>query len=122
MSTKANPGAFDTYAAAEPNEPIFTLRANDPHASSLVFAWGALALHAKEDKAKLLDAGKTSADMALWAQEHEIKASSILDIVQVLLKELARHYGVDETIDFCAASLAKLAPLPQEMLSYAKRN
>ena len=39
MGTKANPGQFDCHAHADDNEPIFTLRANDPLAPELVREW-----------------------------------------------------------------------------------
>jgi hypothetical protein len=42
MGTKNNPGQFDCYAKADPDEPIFTLRANDPNASDFVAMWAAL--------------------------------------------------------------------------------
>lgn len=39
MGTKNNPGAFDCYANAEPDEPMFVLLGRDANASNLVFAW-----------------------------------------------------------------------------------
>jgi len=42
MGTKSNPGKFDCYAKAEPDEPIFTLRAKDPLAANMVRLWMAL--------------------------------------------------------------------------------
>ena len=39
MGTRANPGTFDCYAAAADDEPIFTLRANDPLAANMVRIW-----------------------------------------------------------------------------------
>lgn len=39
MSTKENPGVYDCYAAAEPDEPMFHLLGRDPTAPSLVRAW-----------------------------------------------------------------------------------
>ena len=39
MGTKANPGRFNCYAAADDDEPIFVLRANDPLAAALVREW-----------------------------------------------------------------------------------
>lgn len=39
MGTKNNPGKFDCYAAAEPDEPMFVLLGRDPVAGSLVRAW-----------------------------------------------------------------------------------
>lgn len=39
MATKNNPGEFDCYAAADPDEPLFILRANDELAPALVNLW-----------------------------------------------------------------------------------
>jgi hypothetical protein len=39
MGTKENPGAFDCYANAEPDEPMFVLLARDHRAPTLVRAW-----------------------------------------------------------------------------------
>jgi hypothetical protein len=39
MSTKEMPGPFDGMARAEPDEPVFTLRAHDPLAPGLVHEW-----------------------------------------------------------------------------------
>ena len=42
MGTKNNPGRFDCHAKADPDEPIFTLRANDPLAPHVVRLWAFL--------------------------------------------------------------------------------
>ncbi len=39
MSTKNNPGPFDCYAKAAPDEPMFVLLARDPLAPDLVREW-----------------------------------------------------------------------------------
>ena len=39
MGTKNNPGKFDCYANAEPNEPMFVLLARDRLAGHLVSLW-----------------------------------------------------------------------------------
>lgn len=39
MGTKNNPGTFDCYANAEPDEPMFILLARDPSAPMLVELW-----------------------------------------------------------------------------------
>ena len=39
MATKANPGAFDCYANAEPDEPLFTVLARDRVGGDLVRVW-----------------------------------------------------------------------------------
>lgn len=39
MGTKNNPGKFDCYANAEPDEPMFVLLARDPVAAHVVRYW-----------------------------------------------------------------------------------
>lgn len=39
MGTKNNPGAFDCYGNAEPDEPMFILLGRDPHGHSAVRKW-----------------------------------------------------------------------------------
>jgi hypothetical protein len=39
MATKNNPGKFDCYASAEPDEPIFVLLGRDRLAGHLVSIW-----------------------------------------------------------------------------------
>ena len=47
MGTKNNPGEFDCYENAEPDEPIFVLSARDPSAPLIVRQW---AFHYKDRK------------------------------------------------------------------------
>jgi hypothetical protein len=42
MSTKTNPGKFDCYANAGPNEQLFTLREHDPLAPFLISIWASI--------------------------------------------------------------------------------
>jgi len=42
MGTKADPGPFDCYAAAEPDEPLFVLKSTDESAPTLVRIWAEL--------------------------------------------------------------------------------
>lgn len=39
MGSKENPGEFDCYANAEPDEPMFVLLARDPVAAEVVRYW-----------------------------------------------------------------------------------
>ena len=39
MGTKNNPGAYDCYQNAAPDEPVFTLRAKDPAAAAAIRFW-----------------------------------------------------------------------------------
>lgn len=42
MATKNNPGDFDCYSRADPNEPMFVLLGRDPLAAPLVRCWASL--------------------------------------------------------------------------------
>jgi len=63
MGTKNNPGDFDCYANAEPDEPIFVLLGRDRHAPSLVRLWALLRSAEGEDEAKVSEALACAAAM-----------------------------------------------------------
>lgn len=42
MGTKRNPGTYDCYAAAHPDEPMFTLLGRDHSAALLIRLWAAM--------------------------------------------------------------------------------
>lgn len=56
MGTKNNPGNFDCYANAEPDEPMFILLGRDRSAPSLVEAWADNRERLGEDPAKVAEA------------------------------------------------------------------
>lgn len=64
MSTKANPGKFDCYAAAEDDEPMFVLLARDPLAPILVELWASL--RAGDDDEKVIEAQAVAEEMRRW--------------------------------------------------------
>ena len=74
MGTKNNPGEFDCYANAEPDEPMFVLLARDPAAPLIVRQWAFLYKDRKiangtcDDAAdrKFREAIQCSHDMADW--------------------------------------------------------
>jgi len=73
MGTKNNPGKFDCYHAAEPDEPMFVLLARDPQAPNLVREWANLRrlLDLKnEDAAKVEEATMCADAMEAWFREH----------------------------------------------------
>ena len=51
MGTKNNPGSFDCYANAEPDEPMFVLLARDKTAPALVLEWAM-------ERKRLIDEGR----------------------------------------------------------------
>src|SRR5262245_36587923 len=56
MGTKANPGKFDCYAAARPDEPMFHLLGRDKHAPILIELWASMREFDGEDPAKVAEA------------------------------------------------------------------
>lgn len=67
MGTKNNPGAFDCYANAEPDEPMFVLLGRDPCASLLVKVWIEMRRRMLDDPTKLLEARDCADAMLQWA-------------------------------------------------------
>lgn len=55
MGTKNNPGKFDCYAHAEPDEPMFVLLGRDPVASMVVGLWIMLRAHLGETSPEKLE-------------------------------------------------------------------
>lgn len=70
MGTKNDPGKFDCYGAAEPDEPMFVLLGRDRLAPSLVDEWADLAegglAHSSE---KIAEARQCAAAMRAWRGE-----------------------------------------------------
>lgn len=75
MGTKLNPGPYDCYTKAAPDEPIFILRAKDPIAPIMVQMWARLTEYfAKEhkqsvDDVKLIEAFNCAEQMRIWRTE-----------------------------------------------------
>lgn len=79
MGTKLKPGAFDCYAVALPDEPMFVLLGRDPSAPKMLRAWAdqrrkdVLACDPidTEDLHKATEADACADDMLLWRRENE---------------------------------------------------
>jgi hypothetical protein len=56
MGTKNNPGKFDCYANAKPDEPMFILLGRDRHAAGLVRLWALIRYDAGEEPGKVAEA------------------------------------------------------------------
>lgn len=68
MATKNNPGKFDCYENAEPDEPMFVLLGRDPTAWLVVSWWVKIRRElGKTDPAKLAEAEACVAAMSRWA-------------------------------------------------------
>lgn len=65
MGTKNNPGRFDCYGNAEPDEPMFILLARDTSAPRVVEEWAAI-------REQMIDEGiKPESDMAMVTEARE---------------------------------------------------
>jgi hypothetical protein len=70
MATKNNPGAYDCYAAADPDEPLFVLLARDKHAPTLIWLWATLRELEGEDPAKVQEARECVVAMLAWQTDN----------------------------------------------------
>lgn len=70
MGTKNNPGKYDCYNKAGPDEPLFTLRAKDPEAPRLVRQWASEAEADRVDPDKVAEARKCADDMEAWRKNN----------------------------------------------------
>jgi hypothetical protein len=66
MGTKLNPGRFDCYESAAPDEPMFVLLARDPMAPILVELWASLREHAAGNPSKVAEARECAQNMRAW--------------------------------------------------------
>ncbi len=74
MDTKNEPGAFDCYERAEPDEPMFVLLARDRLAPELVRRWVAERRAAGEDPAQVQEALECAFAMHEWWLKHRAPA------------------------------------------------
>lgn len=71
MGTKLNPGEFDCYENAAPDEPMFVLLARDKHAPTLVWLWATLRELDGENPAKVKEARDCVNSMLAWQRDHD---------------------------------------------------
>jgi hypothetical protein len=78
MGSKNEPGQFDCYANALPDEPMFILLARDPWAPDLVEEWAVkrmrdivLGARPKSDLPMVDEAQRCAANMRKWRKEND---------------------------------------------------
>lgn len=69
MGTKNNPGKFDCYANAHPDEPMFVLLGRDKIGGSLTRLWAAVREVLREDSKKVAEARECAASMDAWSKK-----------------------------------------------------
>ncbi len=79
MGTKSNPGQFDCYENAEPDEPMFILLGRDPHAPAAVRRWA-------DDRELMIRAGLKPADdmRMVWEARACAEAMEDFHIVRMM--------------------------------------
>jgi hypothetical protein len=80
MGTKNQPGKFDCYDKAEPDEPMFILLGRDPCAPILIEFWVDLRKHMGEDQEKLAEAVDCAAHCYEWLAKKG-KALAYVDLI-----------------------------------------
>ena len=66
MGTKNDPGNYDCYDNADPDEPMFILLARDPLAPILVDMWASLREHYAGNPSKVAEARQCAEQMRIW--------------------------------------------------------
>lgn len=102
MGTKNNPGRFDCYAAAEPDEPMFILLGRDRHAAALANLWAAMRMGEEgPESGKAQEAMLCANEMLAWRLRNRPDASdpSGIRTLANALAVLAELSGVVVTID-----------------------
>ncbi len=99
MGTKNNPGAYDCYANAEPDEPMFILLGRDVDAPVLVWMWARLRKARGEDAAKIEEAESCALKMGEWLRARG-KEETLLTTLNLALaaeiEEIVLHYERQE--------------------------
>ena len=89
MGTKNNPGSYDCYANAKPDEPMFVLLGRDPSAYMLVALWATMRRELGEDEAKVAEAEACAKAMLEYAQ----KLGKDVDATAAAFGEVAKVYA-----------------------------
>lgn len=94
MGTKNNPGSFDCYANAHPDEPMFILLGRDKHAPTLVWLWATLRELDGEDPEKVREARECCAKMMEWAHDHNRRVVGFGQATLAGVMELIRAVNI----------------------------
>ena len=76
MATKNNPGKYDCYANAEPDEPMFVLLGRDPAAPDAIVQWAGKRIAAGKNEAgdeKILEALECAAAMVDYRRQRDAR-------------------------------------------------
>ena len=95
MGTKNNPGKFDCYANAEPDEPMFVLLGRDCIGGAAVRLWAQVRRALGESSEKVQEALVCADAMDAWARSKGKEPMTINEIVELLSGDImGRMMGV----------------------------
>lgn len=78
MGTKNQPGEYDCYANAHPDEPMFVLLGRDPRAPELVEAWAQMSEARGTDPQKIAEARACAEAMRAWHRKLDLERRPLL--------------------------------------------
>jgi hypothetical protein len=81
MASKNNPGRYDCYANAHPDEPMFVLLGRDKMAASLVRLWAEARFNDGEHQPKVEEAMTCATTQEDWARAQGKDPVNVLDFV-----------------------------------------
>lgn len=112
MGTKNDPGRFDCYAAAEPDEPMFVLLGRDKHAPALVWLWAILREFDGEKPEKVAEARQCVQAMIEWGVAHgkEVCGLGVAALSAVLELVRAANWRSQQAIDAALAGDCQNTP------------
>ena len=134
MGTKLNPGQFDCFANAEPDEPYFVLLARDLDAPSLVRRWadtrlGAIKLGSKpkSDMPMVQEALDCADAMVRWRANHreEVTMTSFKRYRRKQIAEIRAYVPgetLSERISISAADREAGSPKAGDMIARNPKN
>ncbi len=90
MATKNNPGKYDCYQNADPDEPMFVLLARDRHAPALVWLWSVMRELDQEKPEKVKEAKKCCFSMVEWQHNKGGKSVGVAESILAGVLEMIR--------------------------------
>lgn len=82
MGSRNNPGVYDCFSKAHPDEPTFVLLGRDPQAPGLVRTWAKIRLGQGESAAKIAEALRCAKAMEAWADAEHIAAGKMPESIE----------------------------------------
>jgi hypothetical protein len=89
MGTKENPGKFDCYANALPDEPMFILLARDDRAPQLVEEWATMSERRGTMTEKIAEARECAVAMRAWRSKYQSSKPEIIEPVKLTEEQRA---------------------------------